>query len=66
LPPSFNPFDFGDSCNNTNIVETSVIKIGIKRRSGSLESPNVIEAESGEESITKSVKMVRVKTEPKD
>jgi len=66
LPPSFNPFDFGDSCNNTNIVETPVIKIGIKRKSGSLESPSVIGAKSGEESITKPVKMVHVKTDPKD
>jgi hypothetical protein len=49
-----------------NLLETPVSKVGSKRQTDSVESLDDIGAEIGEASITKPVKMVRVKIEQVD
>jgi len=53
-----------DSCSTANLVETPVSKVGVKRHTNSVDSLDTIGADIGEASITKLVKMVRVKVEP--
>jgi hypothetical protein len=56
----------GDSCSMTNLVETPVSKVGAKRYTDSVESLDAIRAEIGKTSITKLIKMVRVKCGPEE
>jgi len=55
-----------DSCSNTIVSETPLSKAGLKRSLDNITTGNIIDVESGEESITKPVKLVVVKIESDD